>query len=118
MSQTNDEPVRHRKGGATMPERYDWISWLRERDAQMLLISLMNAIERGSTPEVLSAMVKGWRDNAHKALRTNNYRASVDKYLEVTVDARPYLFRTGELAPEEPAVRRSRRQPPKDEAHD
>jgi hypothetical protein len=101
-----------------MPERYDWVGWLGERDAQMLLICLMDAIEQGSTSEALRNMVAGWRRNAHKALRTNNYRASVDNYLEVTVDARPYLFRTGRLAPEGQWARRGRRRSSEDDAHD
>jgi hypothetical protein len=36
--------------------------------------------------------VEGWRANAHKALMANDYRAGVDKFLEVSVDARVHLM--------------------------
>jgi hypothetical protein len=37
-------------------------------------------------------MVEGWRANAREALTTDNYRASVDKFLEVSVDTRLYVL--------------------------
>jgi hypothetical protein len=36
--------------------------------------------------------VEGWRAQAHKALTATDYRAGVDKFLEVSVDARVYLL--------------------------
>jgi hypothetical protein len=84
------------------PEPYDWIGWLGERDAQVLLLSLMQAIEKATPQETLRIMVEGWRANAHEALTADNYRASVDKFLEVSVDARLYvLARPGRLDQED-----------------
>jgi hypothetical protein len=80
-----------------MPEPYARISWLGERDAQVLLISLMARIEQGSPPETLRQMVEGWRSNAQKALTADDYRACVAMFLEVFVDARLYLPRTGAI---------------------
>ena len=79
------------------PAPYEWISWLGERDAQVLLISLMAAIEEGTSPESSRRMVEGWRANAQEALTTDDNCACVDKYLEVSVDARLYLLRTGHI---------------------
>jgi hypothetical protein len=80
-----------------IPAPYEWISWLGERNAQVLLISLMAAIEEGTSLETPRRMVEGWRANAQKALTADDYRACVDKYLEVSVDARLYLLRTGHI---------------------
>lgn len=63
-----------------------------ERDAQALLRCLLQAIDQGTPLETLRAMVGGWRHNAHRALTADDYRASVDQYLEVSVDARFYLL--------------------------
>jgi hypothetical protein len=41
---------------------------LGERDAQALLLCLLQAIDKGTPLETLRAMVDGWRDNAHQAL--------------------------------------------------
>jgi hypothetical protein len=57
----------------------------------------MQAIDEGATPESLKAMVDGWRRNALRSLAADNYRADVDKYLEVSVDARLYLLARPEL---------------------
>ena len=76
---------------------YDWISWLEERDAEALLICLMQAIERGTSLETLRRMVEGWRANAHQALTADDYHASVDNYLEVSVDARLYVLASPDL---------------------
>jgi hypothetical protein len=46
-------------------------------------------------------MVEGWRENAHEALAANDYRASVDQYLEVSVDARLYVLARPELLEED-----------------
>jgi hypothetical protein len=84
-----------------MPERYDWVGWLGERDAQVLCILLMRGIEDGTPLETLKGMVEGWQANAHRALTADDYRACVDKCLEVTVDARVYLLRRGQIDEEE-----------------
>ena len=69
--------------------RHDWIAWLHERDAQVLLLSLMQAVEAPDAHlETLRRMVADWRANAIRALEANDWTASVDKYLEVRVDAR------------------------------
>jgi DNA-binding transcriptional ArsR family regulator len=52
----------------------------------------MRAIDEGDAVERLKVLVDGWRANALKALAANDYRASVDSYLEVSVDARLYLL--------------------------
>ncbi len=80
-----------------MPERYDWVAWLGERDAQVLLISLMRAIEEGTVLDTPRRMVEGWRANAHRALTADDYRACVDKFLEVYVDARVHLLNRSQM---------------------
>jgi hypothetical protein len=70
---------------------------LGERDAQALLRCLLQAIDQGTPLETLQAMVGGWRHNAHRALAADDDRASVDKSLEVSVDARLYLLARPEL---------------------
>jgi hypothetical protein len=72
-----------------MPEAYAWISWLGERDAQVLLISLMARIEQESPPETLKQMVEGWRSNAQKALTADDYHAYIDRFLEVFAAPHP-----------------------------
>jgi hypothetical protein len=67
---------------------YAWLAWLGERDAQVLLLTLMQAIDQECDPATLRAMVTGWRRNALTALTADNWRAKVDGYLEVWVDAR------------------------------
>ena len=84
-----------------MPERYDWVGWLGDRDAQVLFITLIRGLEDGTPLETLRRMVKDWRANAHRALTADDYRASVDKFLEVTVDARVYLLRQGQIVEDE-----------------
>jgi hypothetical protein len=82
-----------RQIAAGTPEaRHAWVDWLGERDAAALLLTLMRAIDEGDAVESLKAMVDGWRRNALEALAANDYRADVDKYLEVSVDARLYLL--------------------------
>ena len=46
-------------------------------------------------------MVEGWRANAHEALTADDYRASVDKFLQDTVDARVNLPRQGQIVEDE-----------------
>jgi len=82
---------------ATPAARHTWVEWLGARDAATLLLWLMQALERGETPEVLRGIVSGWRENALKALAAEDYRARVDGSLEVSVDARLYLFARPEL---------------------
>ena len=41
-----------------IPAPYEWISWLGERNAQVLLISLMAAIEEGTSLETPRRMVE------------------------------------------------------------
>jgi hypothetical protein len=77
--------------------RHTWVEWLGERDAQALVLCLLQAIDRGTSVESLQRMVEGWRENAHEALAADDYRASVDQYLEVSVDARLYLLARPEL---------------------
>jgi hypothetical protein len=81
----------------TPDARHAWVEWLGDRDAAALLLTLMEAIDRGDSGESLKAMVDGWRRNALEALAANDYRADVDKYLEVSVDARLYLMARPEL---------------------
>ena len=69
--------------------RHDWIAWLHERDAQVLLLSLVQAVEAPDVRlETLRRLVADWRANAVRALEANDWTASVDKSLEVRVDAR------------------------------
>jgi DNA-binding transcriptional ArsR family regulator len=56
------------------------------------LLTLMRAIDEGDAVERLKAMVDGWRRNALEALAAHDYRADVDTYLEVSVDARLSLL--------------------------
>jgi hypothetical protein len=82
---------------ATPAARHTWVEWLGERDAQALLLCLLQAIDRGTSIESLQRMVESWRQNALRALAADDYRASVDKYLEVSVDARLYVLARPEL---------------------
>jgi hypothetical protein len=78
---------------AGTPEaRHAWVDWLGDRDTAALLLTLMQAIDKETPPEALRQMVDGWRTNALQALAANDYRASVDGYLEVSADARLYLL--------------------------
>lgn len=73
----------------TVTEPYAWLAWLGEKDAHVLLLSLMQAIEAEHVPHaMLRDMVAGWRRNALKALDADDWTAQVDAYLEVRVDAR------------------------------
>jgi hypothetical protein len=64
----------------------------------VLFIALMHGVEEGTPLETLRRMVEGWRANAHRALTADDYRATVDTFLEVTVDARVYLLHQGQIA--------------------
>lgn len=63
----------------------------------MLLLSLMAAVEQEIPKTTLKTLIDGWRLNAHRALTADDYRACVDGYLDVYVDARMFLFHTGTL---------------------
>lgn len=79
------------------PASYEWLTWLSGRDAQMLLNSLMVAIEEETMPiSAVRSMIQQWRVNAHQALTNEDWTAVVDGYLEVKVDARLFVFRTGQ----------------------
>lgn len=90
-------PMAQRRRDVPLPDPYHWIAWLGERDAQALLLCLMQAIERDTPLQGLKEMVAGWRANAHRALTADDYRASVDYYLEVSVDARLHVLARPEL---------------------
>jgi hypothetical protein len=77
---------------ATPEARHAWVDWLGARDAAALLLALMRAIDEGDAVARLRAMVDGGRRNALEALAAHDYRADVDTYLEVSVDARLYLL--------------------------
>jgi len=73
---------------------HEWIRWLSGPDAQVLLMHLCQEIEEETiTREALVTLVERWRTNALRAVGADNWRAQVDRYLEVWVDARLYLFR-------------------------
>lgn len=42
-------------------------------------------------------MVEGWRANAHQALTAGDYRACVENFLGMSVDARVYFLRRGQI---------------------
>ena len=86
---TWDHPVCRVCPGRECPMRHDGIAWLHERDAQVLLLSLVQAVEApDARRETLRRMVADWRANAVCALEANDWTASVDTSLEVRVDAR------------------------------
>jgi hypothetical protein len=66
---------------ATPAVRHAWVEWLGERDAEVLLLTLMHFIEQGERLESLQQIVDGWRTNALRALAAEDYRADVDTYL-------------------------------------
>jgi hypothetical protein len=87
----------------TPKDKYEWVRWLKEGDAELLLICLMEAVEAESWPSYmrethfdgLRRIVAMWRRHAHQALVNDDWRAMVDEYLGATVDARAYVFRSG-----------------------
>jgi hypothetical protein len=82
---------------ATPAVRHAWVEWLGERDAEVLLLTLMQCIDQGERLESLQQIVDGWRTNALRALAAEDYRADVDQYVEVSVDARLYLLARPDL---------------------
>jgi len=67
---------------------HSWISWLSGRDAKVLLLCLVESIMAGIPERTLQDMATGWHRNAQAALTADDWRASVDGYLEVWADAR------------------------------
>jgi hypothetical protein len=81
-----------------LPTSHEWVRWLSGVDATVLLLSLCQRIDDPQvTREALITLVHEWRANALEALRAEDWKASVDAYLEVAVDARMYLLSQGEL---------------------
>ena len=77
---------------------HEWIRWLSSPDATVLLLWLCQVLDQpDSSVEELRKVVHGWRRNALKALTAEDWKASVDRSLEVTVDARAYLLARGQL---------------------
>lgn len=77
---------------------YEWVRWLSGGDAMVLLMYLCQHINDPSiTREALERLVHGWRANALNALVADDWKASVDGFLEVHADARLYLLSQGKL---------------------
>lgn len=67
---------------------HSWIAWVNDRDAKVLLLTLIECIMEGDDNQSLRPVVQGWRANALRALHADNWRAPVDSYIEVWADAR------------------------------
>jgi hypothetical protein len=77
---------------------HEWVRWLSGMDATVLLGNLCQHIDNPTvTKDALVTLVHQWRANALEALQADNWKASVDGYLEVTADARLYLLSQGKL---------------------
>jgi hypothetical protein len=77
---------------------HEWVRWLSGVDATTLLLNLCQHIDTPHvTKDALVTLVHQWRANALEALQADDWKASVDKYLEVTADARLYLLSQGKL---------------------
>jgi hypothetical protein len=77
---------------------HEWVRWLSGVDAAVLLVKLCQCIDEPQvTKDTLVTVVHQWRANALKALTADDWKASVDDYLEVTADARLYLLSQGKL---------------------
>jgi hypothetical protein len=77
---------------------HEWVRWLSGVDATVLLLNLCQHIDAPHmTKDALVTLVHQWRANALEALQAEDWKASVDKYLEVSVDARMYLLSQGKL---------------------
>jgi len=82
----------------TLLTSHEWMRWLSGVDATVLLLNLCQHIDNPDvTREALVALVHQWRANALQALTAEDWKASVDEYLEVAVDARMYLLSQGKL---------------------
>ena len=86
-----------------MPEEalstsHEWVRRLSGADATVLLLNLCQPIDNPHvTKDALVTLVHQWRADALEALQADDWKAFVDEYLEVTVDARLYLLSQGEL---------------------
>jgi hypothetical protein len=77
---------------------HEWVRWLSGVDATVLLLNLCQHIDHPDvTRDALVTLVHQWRANAVQALTAEDWKASVDDYLEVAVDARMYLLSQGKL---------------------
>jgi hypothetical protein len=77
----------------TLPTSHEWVRWLSGVDATVLLLNLCQHIDNHSVSrDALVTLVHEWRANALQALHADDWKASVDAYLEVSVDARMYLL--------------------------
>lgn len=80
------------------PTSHEWVRWLSGVDAAVLLLNLCQHIDDPHvTRDALVTLVHQWRANALQALHAEDWRASVDAYLEVMVDARLSLLSQGKL---------------------
>jgi hypothetical protein len=68
-----------------------------DRDAQEIYIWLMRGLENRTAMETRNCIVERCRAKAHQALTADDYRACVANFLEVSVDARVYLLRRGQI---------------------
>jgi hypothetical protein len=74
-------------------DSHEWVRWLSGPDAALLLLTVFHHIDEPAVSrEALVNLAHGWRRQALQALTADDWTASVDKYLEVTVDARLYYF--------------------------
>ena len=86
-----------------MPEEdvstsHEWVRWLSGADATVLLGKLCQCIDDPQvTRDTLVTVIHQWRANALEALTAEDWKASVDDYLEVRADARLYLLSQGKL---------------------
>jgi hypothetical protein len=79
-------------------QHHEWVRWLTPADAQVLLLYLCQTIaDPGVSLEGLRTLVEGWEDNALKAPAEDDWRARVDGYLEVWVDARLAMLARGRI---------------------
>jgi hypothetical protein len=82
----------------TLSTSHEWVRWLSGVDAAVLLGNLCQHIDDPQvTRDALVTLVHQWRANALEALTADDWKASVDGYLEVTADARLYLLSQGKL---------------------
>lgn len=81
-----------------LPTSHEWVRWLSGVDATVLLLNLCQHIDDPNVSrDALVTLVHQWRANALRALTADDWKASVDKYLDVTVDARLSLLSQGKL---------------------
>jgi hypothetical protein len=77
---------------------HEWVRWLSGVDATVLLLNLCQHIDDPAVSrDALVTLVHQWRANALEAVQAEDWKASVDRYLEVTADARLYLMSQGKL---------------------